>query len=191
MEMLKGEESFWHPYFQVINTCDLPMAWSEAELVEFQDVVLKTTLTNYRSDFEDEWLLVLECTNKNPEFFTGILERSQKETKAIFCKAFCSVVTRCFGWGLTCTTMVPYADFINHHNVDSSYELISRDVNPNSEGEQRCGLPEAYFTVSKKEINYRALYDPEHQTDASEFDLDLEIQNNKSLNQISKVRLRR
>ena len=45
--------------------------------------------------------------------------------------------------------------------------------------------------VSKKEINYRALYDPEHQTDASEFDLDLEIQNNKSLNQISKVRLRR
>jgi hypothetical protein len=165
MEMLKGENSFWDPYFQVINTCDLPMTWSEEDLVEFQDVVLKTTLTNYRSDFEDEWLLVFDCAKKNSEFFTGILEKSQKETKAIFCKAFCSVVTRCFGWGLICTTMVPYADFINHHNVDSSYELISKDINPNSEGDQRGGLPDAYFTVSKGEINYKALYEPEHQTD--------------------------
>ena len=65
MEMLKGEESFWYPYFQVINTCDLPMTWSEEDLAEFQDVVLKTTLINYRGDFEDEWLLVFDCAKKN------------------------------------------------------------------------------------------------------------------------------
>ena len=43
------------------------------------------------------------------------------------------MVTRCFGWGLPCTTMVPFADFINHHNVDSSYELISKCYNPREE----------------------------------------------------------
>jgi len=95
-------------------------------------VVLKTIITNYKNDYEDEWLLVLACTKKSPEFFPGIMDRSQKEVKAIFCQAFCSVVTRCFGWGLTCTMMVPYADFINHHNVDSGYELLSKDINPNA-----------------------------------------------------------
>ena len=85
--------------------------------------------------------------------------------------------------------MVPYADFINHHNVDSSYELISKDVDPNAEGEERCGLPDAYFTVSKREINYKTLYDPEYFDDCQ--DDNMLIQNNKSLNQVSKVRLRR
>lgn len=33
-EMLKGEESFWHPYFQIINISDLPMLWSDKEISE-------------------------------------------------------------------------------------------------------------------------------------------------------------
>ena len=76
----------------------------------------------------------------------------------IFTKAFNSVVTRCFGWGLPCTTMVPFADFINHHNVDSSYELISSEMNPCANGDDAKGFPAAYFTVSKGEINYSDLY---------------------------------
>lgn len=77
----------------------------------------------------------------------------------LFTRAFVSVVTRCFGWGLPCTTMVPFADFINHHNVDSSYELISRNFSPNTNNKD--GMPEAYFTVSKKEINYKDFFYPE------------------------------
>jgi hypothetical protein len=34
-EMLKGENSFWHPYFEVISWTDLPMLWREEELAEF------------------------------------------------------------------------------------------------------------------------------------------------------------
>jgi hypothetical protein len=37
--------------------------------------------------------------------------------------------------------MVPFADFINHHNVDSSYELISSDINPNPINIDVCGFP--------------------------------------------------
>ena len=44
--------------------------------------------------------------------------------------AFCSVVTRCFGWGLPCTTMAPFSDTINHHNVDSSYDVIKAEWRP-------------------------------------------------------------
>jgi hypothetical protein len=54
--------------------------------------------------------------------------------------------------------MVPFADFINHHNVDSSYELRSRNYCPNTN--EKEGMPEAYFTVSKKEINYKDFFYP-------------------------------
>jgi len=46
--------------------------------------------------------------------------------------------------------MVPFADFINHHNVDSSYEMISKYCDPKS----TTDFPQSYFTVSKKEIDY-------------------------------------
>jgi hypothetical protein len=36
-EMLKGEDSFWHPYFQIINVSDLPMLWTDEEIDELQD----------------------------------------------------------------------------------------------------------------------------------------------------------
>jgi len=46
------------------------------------------------------------------------------EMKANYIWAFSGVVTRCFGWGLPCTMMAPFADTINHHNVDSSYDIV-------------------------------------------------------------------
>ena len=34
-EQLKGEKSFWHPYFETINTCDMPHFWEDSEIEEF------------------------------------------------------------------------------------------------------------------------------------------------------------
>ena len=34
-EQLKGEASFWHPFFEVVNYSDIPMLWEEEELIEF------------------------------------------------------------------------------------------------------------------------------------------------------------
>jgi len=58
------------------------------------------------------------------------------------------VVTRCFGWGLPKTTLVPFADCINHHNVDSSYELIHRNWDPSKQ--EASGGPKEYYSYSKK-----------------------------------------
>ena len=38
-------------------------------------------------------------------------------------KAYTLVVTRCFGYSLPQTVIVPLADCVNHHNVDGQYEL--------------------------------------------------------------------
>ena len=42
----------------------------------------------------------------------------------VFYKCFNLIVTRCFGWGLPKTSLIPFADCINHHNADSTYEFI-------------------------------------------------------------------
>lgn len=44
LEMIKKESSFWHDYFQVVESCDMPMLWSDSELAEFQDSVLVQTV---------------------------------------------------------------------------------------------------------------------------------------------------
>lgn len=35
MERLKGEKSFWAPYFAIVNFTDLPFLWSDEEIKEF------------------------------------------------------------------------------------------------------------------------------------------------------------
>jgi len=36
-ELLKGEESFWFPYLEIINFSDIPMLWTADEIDELQD----------------------------------------------------------------------------------------------------------------------------------------------------------
>lgn len=81
----------------------------------------------YRREYEEEWSMIYSTFQKEhyDEYFPGISD-PQKEPyfKDIFLKAFIGVVTRCFGWGLPKTTVIPFADCINHHNIDSTYELF-------------------------------------------------------------------
>lgn len=51
--------------------------------------------------------------------------------------------------------MVPFADFINHHNVDSSYEFISRQHDPLAPNDT---INAGYYTLSKSEVNYQDFY---------------------------------
>ena len=46
----------------------------------------------------------------------------------LFYRCFNTIVTRCFGWGLPKTSLIPFADCINHHNVDSTYEFFCREL---------------------------------------------------------------
>lgn len=183
MEMRKGPESFWFPYFEVISWSDLPMLWQSTEIEEFQDPVLIATIKAYRKDFDDEWRLVYEAIKNHEDLFPAI-SMEEKSYYELFIRAFCSVVTRCFGWGLPTTTMVPFADFINHHNVDSSYEFICRDVDPQIDP-STSEMHEDYFTATKREVDYSTLYSPEQQQEQITKDNeDLLLDKNRSLNYV-------
>ena len=100
--------------------------------------------------------------------FPGIDDPEQKPMlKNVFTRGFVSVVTRCFGWGLPKTSMIPFADCINHHNVDSTYELIHTEYHyyANESSEHPLRRPKAYFSPSKIEGDYSDFLDYEDQYD--------------------------
>lgn len=69
------------------------------------------------------------------------------------------MVTRCFGWGLPKTSMIPFADCINHHNVDSTYELIHREYHRVADDKDHPSRgPPNYYTESKLEEDYSDFY---------------------------------
>lgn len=103
-------------------------------------MVLIRQIKQYREEFEEEWRLIYQCFHENnyDHILPGVSDpKSFDSLRELYVRAFDSVVTRCFGWGLPCTMMVPFADCINHHNVDSSYEMVRKCWRPYSLEERK------------------------------------------------------
>lgn len=37
-------------------------------------------------------------------------------------------MTRCFGWGLPETMLVPFADFLNHHSIGVNHYIFCQEL---------------------------------------------------------------
>lgn len=63
-------------------------------------------------------------------------------------------MTRCFGWSLPHTSVIPFADCANHFIIDNQYELINKRLhNKKKNGETVTPSEEKYFTQCKMRIN--------------------------------------
>jgi len=81
-EQMKGEKSFWFPYFDTINTCDMPMSWTDAELDEFQDSVLKQNLKTYYEEYKEEFktvIAMLRLDVAGEEIIPGCTDKCNEE----------------------------------------------------------------------------------------------------------------
>jgi len=111
---------------------DMPMRWEEDEIDELQDAHLQKEVRTFRDEYFEEFNMVFDVfyNQKYEQVWPGICDTSKtkeeiaKEMEPMFYKCFNTIVTRCFGWGLPKTSLIPFADCINHHNVDSTYEFI-------------------------------------------------------------------
>ena len=59
-EISKGERSFWHHYFKVCPTPDMPCFWSEEELNELHDPMMKQEAENEAEELQEEYEEILE-----------------------------------------------------------------------------------------------------------------------------------
>jgi hypothetical protein len=65
---------------------------------------------------EEEWQEMARIIELYPDLLKGA-------TKELFYKCYNYACTRCFGWTLPSTMMVPMADFLNHAPSDTQYEI--------------------------------------------------------------------
>ena len=117
-EKLKGDQSFWHPYFRIIPEIELLMDWSNLELSELQDKFLANKAKLGLKECLSYYKLIKPILVTYPEYFPGSL----KET---FIWAFKVSNTRAFNHdeGI----IVPMADNLNHDDVYIDYLSLSKE----------------------------------------------------------------
>lgn len=106
------QDSFWAPYLDVMNTSDLTYTWTEEELRSLHDFEVVYQARSYQSDLDSEWKEISKLVSLYPERLQGV-------TRELFERMYNFACTRCFGWTLPSTMMVPLADFLNHYPSDT------------------------------------------------------------------------
>lgn len=125
----------------MLPEADLLALWSDKEIEELQEPELVQEVQIYRESLDEDWNEVRAVLDKYPEAFP-----KGKVSKELFTFAYANVVTRCFGWGLPCTMLIPVADALNHSSVDSSNEMFDLKLHTEE--------AKSYATKSKMKIDY-------------------------------------
>ena len=81
---------------------------------------LTAQLQNYEENLQNEWENFEGALKDWPDIFPD-----KFVSQALFKNIYAQVCTRCFGYGLDSTSMVPMADNLNHSCVEVTQELIN------------------------------------------------------------------
>jgi hypothetical protein len=102
---------------------------------------------HYKEELEATWKKVSKIMKIYPEIFN---EESCDKKK--FLSMYAQVCTRCFGWGLPSTSMIPMADTLNHSDANITNELINK--RKHLEADEKS----SYFTKLKFMNDYSPMF---------------------------------
>ncbi|KAG3098139.1 hypothetical protein PI124_g16948 [Phytophthora idaei] len=123
-ELLLEERSFFHPYLAILPYPESVQDWTHDELRELHDERLVDAATRRSSEIDVYYRRVAtRLQEKYSEEFPETLYTFDK-----FKFAWKTIQARTFGRRLPWTTLVPFADCLNHSNVATKYDF---DVNDN------------------------------------------------------------
>ncbi|TMW58694.1 hypothetical protein Poli38472_010253 [Pythium oligandrum] len=118
-EKLKGEESFYHPYLAILPEVINVQDWSKEELEELRDSSLAEAAARRSTEVQTFYDGIMELLD---EKYPGEFPRNQY-TFDRFRFAWKSIQARTFGRRLPWTSLVPFADCLNHSNVATKYDF--------------------------------------------------------------------
>mmetsp|Transcript_32097 Transcript_32097/g.43819 ORF Transcript_32097/g.43819 Transcript_32097/m.43819 type:complete len:459 (+) Transcript_32097:347-1723(+) len=117
-EMNKKEKSFFYPFLQILPEPSNISVWMDDQLKMFQDPTLVLRAKNRR---QYQKLMYHRSVVALHHRYPNIFPLEEYTLKAF---AFClnSVQARAFGRRLPWSAMVPFADCLNHGNVQTKYD---------------------------------------------------------------------
>lgn len=68
-ERSKGEESFWHPYFEIVELVDLPSQWDDEVIDKLVDAELKANVRIFKEQSNKEWQTLKGIIEMNGQWF--------------------------------------------------------------------------------------------------------------------------
>jgi len=152
-EKQKGAESKFAAYLdlmpEVTFFCDSPIEVIQSTF----DPQLVGECLGYKQELEETYKKISKIMKIYPEIFTEA--SCEKKT---FLSMYAQVCTRCFGWGLPSTSMIPMADTLNHSDANITNELISKAKH--LEADEDSG----YFTKIKYMNDYSPMFSADEQT---------------------------
>ena len=117
-EMSKGPQSFYFPYLEILPEPGCVSQWTDMQLQQLQNENLmlksKNRLSMLRNSYNRS---ILPLCNRYPEQLPV-----KKFSYDSFLFAWYSVQARAFGRRLPWTAMVPFADCLNHSNLQTKYD---------------------------------------------------------------------
>jgi len=117
-EMVKGQESFYFPYLQILPEPGSVSQWTDEQLQELENDELvfkaKNKITSLRNIYSRS---IVKLCNDHPDQLP-----LESYTYDRFLFAWYSVQARAFGKRLKWTAMVPFADCLNHSNLQTKYD---------------------------------------------------------------------
>eukprot|EP01035_Chromulina_nebulosa_P024647 gene24647-32098_t len=118
-ETLKGDKSFYAPFLRILPEPSNISEWTDSQLNLLQDTTLFLRAKNRRNQLTYLYNRAIGGLNRRyPENFP-LVDYSLKLFK--FC--WNSVQARAFGRRLPWSAMVPFADCLNHSNVQTKYDF--------------------------------------------------------------------
>ena len=119
-EKLKGESSFYSPYFRILHDAEILTDWSDAEIQELQDPGAIFRVTTYRKVMQKYWSELSPVLERHPDYFPPT-----DNMYSLFFWVYKIVQTRSFAWGNPEGMLIPVADFFNHRDIYAGYETCS------------------------------------------------------------------
>lgn len=154
-EYQQGTYSYWFPYLNLLpQDIDFFCNWPMEEIRATDDLELAEESLAYKRDIEKEWNDIKGVLETYPQHFSKeLIDRE------LFMRIFAQVCSRCFGWGLPTTAMIPMADNMNHSHATCVNETIHKGFQANFEPKKPWGgVPRRYFTRDKFMNDYSQIY---------------------------------
>jgi hypothetical protein len=151
-EMTKKSKSFWYPYFRTMPDVEFSARWDQKDIEQFQDRDLPNLLIHYKMELKPVLGFFVQVLQKYPKIFPDHFM-----SRKLFLNVYGQVCTRCFGYSVPSTSMIPMADNFNHGCFETNQELICSKLHKIfDQGENK-----AYLTPNKIMNDYSMLFKKE------------------------------
>lgn len=120
MEESKGEKSLWNPMLQLWPAeVDVFYCWSEKDIKEIQCMRIIKDAIMENNALRSSWEMLAEILNLYPKLF-----QKKYFNYSNYVRYWALLSSRIFNSFICTTAFTPYAEFVNHENVDTYYKTL-------------------------------------------------------------------